>query len=451
MRKWTFWLFSLFILFSAALLVLLHLGNQVVRISGYPVEHQLMIGGGMTHAQLADAEILCSGHFAPESSLFNWTSTVEMSFNSYVYKGVVRNIRTFNVDHYWKGSGPSVLDVARFNAPPLIVDYFSTYDSSNDRRFLLALKKDTTGSPAYQLVDIMNSWLSLPEHALENSVTTSPDKITEAACVDVLESYATYKPPAEPPGHYELEVGKFEMLYQALDTLKNFGTNDEKTIQALEAIYTNPNLSSATMVAHNYAFEALNKIDPTEASKFGMGLFEAGSLNDYDRERFISEVFQNNPLQSYQLAVKLDGSGSLSTKDRLFFARNLGRAITAKTYSQLDPAFIEKMIDGDDEAEHHACDAFFEMRGDPRAVPWLGKFLYNSNPEIQFRAMDGLFYDFIPKEGKDKDFARPDSRQIHRHMDRDHLHGLPYPEEVVGTYKAWVKTWIEQHPEYALP
>jgi hypothetical protein len=65
--------------------------------------------------------------------------------------------------------------------------------------------------------------------------------------------------------------------------------------------------------------------------------------------------------------------------------------------------------------------------------------------------MDGLFYDFIQKEGKDKDFTRPDSSQIHRHIDHDHRHGLPYSEEVVGPYKAWVKTWLEQHPEDAIP
>jgi hypothetical protein len=364
---------------------------------------------------------------------------------------VVRTIHTFNVDHYWKGSGPSALDVARFNAPPLIVDYFDTYDSANNKRFLLALKKDTTGSAAYQLVDIMNSWLSLPNNALENTPASSPEKTIEAACVDILESYATYTPPAESPGQYSLETGQFEMLYQALDTLKSFGTNDEKTIQALEAIYTNPNLSSGIRVAHDYSFEALNKINPTEASKFGMGLFEAGSLSDYDRERFISEVFQNDPLQSYQLAVKLDASGSLSAKDRLFFARNLGRAIKVDTYSQLDPTFIEKMIEGDDEAEHHACDAFFEMRGDPRAVAWLGKFLYSSDPTIQFRAMDGLYYDFAQKEKTEKNLPRPDSRQIDWHIGPDHHRDLPYPEEIVGPYKTWVKAWIEQHPEYALP
>jgi hypothetical protein len=448
MRKWTFWLFSLFILFAATLLVLLHLGNQVVRISGHPVEHELMIYGGITRAQLADTEILCSGHFAPESG---GTSTVDMTINSYTYRGVVRNIHPFHIDHYWKGSGPSALDVARFNAPPLIVDYFDTYDSGNNRRFLLALKKDTTGSSAYQLVDIMNSWLSLPNNALENITTSSPEKIIESACVDALKSYATYTPPAESPGQYSLETGQFEMLYQALDTLKTFGTSDEKTIQALEAIYTNPNLSSAIMVAHNYAFEALNKINPTEASKFGMGLYDAGSLNDYDRERFISEIFQNDPMQSYQLAVKLDASGSLSEKDRLFFARNLGRVIKVETYSQLDPAFIEKMIEGDDVAEHQACDAFSQMRGDPRAVAWLGKSLYSSDPTIQFRAMNGLSSYFAQSEKTEKALPRPDSRQIDRHMGPDHHPDVPLPEEIVGPYKTRVKTWIEQHSEYALP
>ena len=182
-------------------------------------------------------------------------STVAMTIDSYTYPAVERKIGPFTVDHYWQGNGPAVLDIARFNAPPLIGDYFDTYDSAHDKRFLLALKKDTTGSPAYQLVDIMNSWLCLPEHALENTVTTSPEKVIEAACVDVLESYATYTPPpGEKPGDYYMEQGQFEMLYQALDTLKSFGTNNEKTVQALEAIYTNEHLSSGMIVAHNYAF-----------------------------------------------------------------------------------------------------------------------------------------------------------------------------------------------------
>ena len=73
--------------------------QQVVRTSGHPVEGQWMIYGGMTRARLADAEILCSGHFAPGAAPTNRASTVDMTIGSYTYKGVVRKIHPFLVEH----------------------------------------------------------------------------------------------------------------------------------------------------------------------------------------------------------------------------------------------------------------------------------------------------------------------------------------------------------------
>ncbi len=427
--------------------VLLSLGNRVVRFDGHPLPHQLWVYGGLTRAQLADAEIVCSGHFAPATS---GADTVSLTIDSYTYTGVARTTRPFAVDHYWKGNGPATLDVVRFESLPLVSDYLGTYDPANSKRFLLALKKDTTGSPAWQLTDIMNAWVGLPDSALANAGGLSPERAIESGCVNALESYATYKPPAEPPGQYGLEQNNYEMLYQALATLKNFGTNDPRTVAALKAIYTNPNLSMAIMVAHREAFEDLAQIDPAQAAQFGMDQFNAGTLSARDRDEFVFSLFHRDPMGGYRLAVQLDAAGKLSPADRHSFAHNLGRAITKDTYAQMDPGFIERMIAGDNEAEHHVCDAFSEMR-DPRGVPWLGKFLDSLDPSIQFRAMDGLYYPFMQREGADKGVPRPDSRQIFQHVDHEHRHGLPYPDAVTAPYKAWVRNWMTQHPEYALP
>ncbi len=439
------------------------LNAPVGYVSGRPLPHQLMIWRGITPAQLNEAEILCSGHFVSNTGQSHRTTTVDLtvdewtgvsrlpsndpndpSSSSYTYKGVDRRLDTFVIDRYWKGAGPSEIQIAVFTNPPLIGD---TSIYWKDKRLMLALKKDVTGSGGYQLADLMSSWLLLPDQALASPGTTVPERIVERAAVEALESYATYVAPAEPPNQHELEEDQSMMLERGLETLQAAGTNDSRTIEALKIIFLNNHLPLGGVWAHSTAFDELFKIDPAQACAFGLDLYKNGKLDDGERCQFIEALGKVDPIQACQLGAEVYAAGPPSARDRQAFRYSLALAIKPATFGLLDPKYIEQVLNGDHESEIAICDAFeqFATRdNDTRAVPWLGRFLTSKFPPIQYRAMGALRYVNMRHGGKPSDLATP----LNPHNSIPQVG--PYPQDIIGPYQAWVQAWIEQNPQDAI-
>ncbi len=398
MRRGIFWLF-LGLLFLVALWFLIELNQPPKWVSTHPVAHQLW-GQGITRTELNDAEFLCSGHFDPDWHRPNWLiNSVSMTINGYTYTGVDKKLYAFHVDHYWKGSGAAVIDVALFSDPPFFVNVFAPYGDINTGRLLLALKKDTTGSPACQLTGIIDSWLPLPDQALANETDAAPDKIVEDSVVSMVNAFADSPPPVA-QGRDEPDYQKLDVLDQPLSTAASFGLSDDRAVQALDKIIENPTLHSR----HDEAFAALVHVDLAHAL-------------------------------GWKHACDLYLTGTLSQNDRYSLARELSSVINADSLARIDPAQLLALIQKDPLAQHQMAYAFWQIR-DPRVIPWLGGLLSSNDRGTQFMSIDRLICYFgagkrDPAQGRSYD--------------------PPYPEEVLAPYKTWVALWVQQHPEYALP
>jgi len=364
--SWRFWLKV-----SVALLALFWLAQWsvpkqyggLVNVWGEP---------GMSPEVLNDAEILCSGHFSPHWQPFRWCWDVQLKPEAagFTYGRTIqarRKIIPFIVDHYWKGTGPLEIDVALFE--PSERFWGDSWLLPAKENLLVALKKDTTGSGAYQLVNQVNSWLVISGSTQEKKKmdSTSPDKVVEAFALDYLEDYA-----AGPEAQRMIKLsapltidsisgtgGTFEMqngtiLQQALATIKNFSVNDEKTIALLEKFMSVPGSP-----AKGGAFSALIKIDPVLSWKEGFALYEAKSLDPYTFSRVIPVVIRPEYL------------------------------------SQIDPAQIQELLESNPGMARDIARAFWQMSDhqtkDPRAIPWLGKCLSNPDVEVQYFGMMGLY------------------------------------------------------------
>jgi len=209
---------------------------------------------GMSPDMLNDTDVLCSGHFSQSWQPFRWCWNVQLKVGEPQFQRTVRarrKIIPFLVDHYWKGNGPREIDIALFE--PSEGFWARGWQLPAQENLLVALKKDSTGSSAYQFVNQGTSWLVIAANAKENSADSSPDKVIESHTYDYLERYAA-GPEAQRPVMFSdpltidsiaglsktLEMNNVSVVRQALATARNFRMEDENTIALLKQMLAAP-------------------------------------------------------------------------------------------------------------------------------------------------------------------------------------------------------------------
>jgi hypothetical protein len=209
---------------------------------------------GMSPQMLNATEILCSGHFSQSWQPFRWCWNVQIKVGEPQYQRTVRarrKIIPFLVDHYWKGSGPHEIEIALFE--PSERFWSRGWDLPAQENLLVALKKDETGSDAYQFVNQTNSWLVIAADAKADTADTSPDKTIEAYTYDYLQRYEA-GPEAQRPVMFSnpltidsiaglsktLEMNNVSVVRQALATARNFRMEDENTVTLLKQMLAAP-------------------------------------------------------------------------------------------------------------------------------------------------------------------------------------------------------------------
>jgi hypothetical protein len=209
---------------------------------------------GMSPAVLNDTEVLCSGHFSPSWQPFRWCWNVQLKVGEDRYQRSVRarrKIIPFLVDHYWKGNGPHEIEIALFE--PSEGFWAHGWQLPAQENLLVALKKDATGSSAYQFVNQENSWLVIAANAKEDIADPSPDKVIESLTYDYLQRYAA-GPEARRPvmlwapltidsiagWSKTLEMNNVSVVRQALATARNFRMEDDNTVALLKQMLAAP-------------------------------------------------------------------------------------------------------------------------------------------------------------------------------------------------------------------
>ncbi len=209
---------------------------------------------GMSPDMLDDTEILCSGHFSQSWQPFRWCWNVQLQVGEPRYQRTVRARRKlipFLVDHYWKGNGPREIDIALFE--PSEGFWARGWQLPAQENLLVALKRDTTGSGAYQFVNQGNSWLVIAANAKEASADAGPDKVIESYTYDYLQRYAA-GPEAQRPVMLSdpltidsiagvsktLEMNNVSVVQQALATARNFRMEDADTLALLKQMLAAP-------------------------------------------------------------------------------------------------------------------------------------------------------------------------------------------------------------------
>ena len=91
------------------------------------------------------------------------------------------------MDHYWKGNGPAEIEIALFQPAEGAWGWSWMFPAKED--LLLALKKDATGSGAYQLVNQTNSWLVIRGGSEPKTAEVPPEKEIARVADDYLAAY----------------------------------------------------------------------------------------------------------------------------------------------------------------------------------------------------------------------------------------------------------------------
>jgi len=383
---------------------------------------------GMSPAVLDNAEVLCSGHFSRYWQPFRWCWRVELKSEAAGFASgrtvkARRKIIPFIVDHYWKGTGPQEIEVALFE--PSENYWGDSWLLPSQENLLVALKKDTTGSNAYQLVNQVNSWLVLNTAAMEIPAQTIPEEVIKMSAFNYLKSYAAGDED-EPMvkmsaplvidslsgigGTYEVQ--NISLAKQALATVKNFRMNDAKTLAVLTELLGTPEsrsrvhnikvgdsaMPTTATPLHDDALAALAKIDPVLGWKTAFNLYETKSIQYYTFSKIIPEV------------------------------------INPRYLSQIDPEQIRKLLNGEPLLAREIARSFSQMSNrqikDPGAVPWLGECLTNADVEVQYFGMMGL-YEVC---GKKEKFPTAFLAKFKIH-----------PQKYLAPYQAW---WAEHRAEY---
>ncbi len=169
------------------------------------------------------------------------------------------------------------------------------------------------------------------------------------------------------------EIHNVGMAKQALATVKNFHLNGEKAITLLVALLGSPESATQTQSinggtvsmansgspVHGEVFATLVELDPVLSWKIGFDLYQTKSLEPY------------------------------------YFSKAIQKVITPEYLSQIDPAQIQKLLKSNPGLAKDIARAFWQMSDhqtkDPRAIPWLGECLSNSDVEVQYFGMMGLY------------------------------------------------------------
>jgi hypothetical protein len=209
---------------------------------------------GMSPEMLDDTEILCSGHFSQSWQPFRWCWNVTLKAGDPRFPQTVRarrKIIPFLVDQYWKGAGPAEIEVALFEPSERFWD--NAWQLPAQENLLVALKKDETGSGAWQFVNQSNSWLVIAAGANPVITGAGPDKVIESRTYDYLQRYAT-GPEAQRPVLLSdplaidsiaglsktLEINNVTVVRQALSTARNFRMEDASTVALLKQMLAAP-------------------------------------------------------------------------------------------------------------------------------------------------------------------------------------------------------------------
>jgi hypothetical protein len=209
---------------------------------------------GMSPDMLDDTEILCVGHFSQSWQPFRWCWNVQLKVGDPRFERTVRarrKIIPFLVDHYWKGNGPRKIDIALFE--PSEGFWANGWQLPAQENLLVALKRDVTGSSAYQFVNQGNSWLVIAADSKETVASSGPDKVIESYTSDYLQRYAA-GPEAQRPIMLSapltidsvaglsktLEMNNVSVVRQALATARNFRMENDNTVALLKQMLAAP-------------------------------------------------------------------------------------------------------------------------------------------------------------------------------------------------------------------
>ena len=317
---------------------------------------------GLSPAILDQATVVCCGRFSQMWRPFTGTSSVSIPCDQYRVVGGLRKIVPFYVEHYWRGQGPGVLQVAVVQ--PTEFSYGHTWFFPGKEKLLVALKPDDTGSSALRLVDQRFSWLVLRgETAADPSPATAGDEVVHAAR-DYLAAYAQGTEEIDPVTLMEpVRIGALMpgqvsddnnfVIAQTLATLGQFRDNDAKTIALIKS-YLTPAMSPPI---YEEAIHALIQIDP---------------------------------IGGWNLAYDLYESPSLSTQDSYLISIELPAGITDKTIGQLDPARIQKLMQAGPRIEEDISRALEKIKS-PNLIPYYEKFLSEPDEKIQYSGMGAIY------------------------------------------------------------
>lgn len=311
---------------------------------------------GLGPEALEQSEILCSGHFSSGWFSLPWTHKVKLNsdpLESPIERSTPakRRVVQFFVDHYWKGKGPQKIDVALFE--PSGLNWGDAWEIPSKKNLLLALKKDTTGSGGFQLVNQTNSWLVVENSSQRFAIAMNPRETIEAFARDELVALA-----ADPKTRgWTVDGRDYKRFQQAAGTLGKFRAGGTAVTAALETYISNP-----TSPLQRKAFITLTKVDPVRAWKVGRLLYQSKVL------------------------------------DAQIYGFVFPEVITPEMFSKIDPKELQALFDGDPLLAKGISDAFRNMK-DPRAVPWLARCLDYPNVTVQYHGMSGLYEVFGKKEG----------------------------------------------------
>ncbi len=321
---------------------------------------------GLSPEILDQATIVCSGHFSQTWQPYPSISTAEIAWtirpgDDRAVKGL-RKIVSFNVDHYWRGNGPSTLQVAMVQ--PTEFAYGPTWFFPGKEKLLLALKPDNSGSGALQLVNQPHSWLVLRNETTTDPAPATPQDEVIHAARDYLAGYATGTEEKDPitlmepvrlgsliPGQQTTDSNF--VIGQTLATLGQFRVHDARIIALLKS-YLTPTLSPPT---YEEVIQALIQIDPIGGWNYVYDLYQSPTLTQQD---------------SYLISFELPPG------------------ITKDTISQLDPARIQKLIRAGPHIRRDVAHALQQIES-PALIPYYEQFLSDPDEMVQYSGMWGIY------------------------------------------------------------
>jgi hypothetical protein len=410
---------------------------------------------GMSPAMLDDTEILCSGHFSQYWQPFRWCWNVKLNVGEPRFERSVRarrKIIPFLVDHYWKGSGPREIDIALFE--PSERYWGNAWQLPAQENLLLALKKDATGSEAYQLVNQGNSWLVIATDSKADVAESSADKVIEAYTYDYLQHYAA-GPEAQRPVMLSdpltidsiaglsktLEINNISVVGQALATAKNFRMDDEKTVALLKQMLAAPETNSI-----NQKSAGLGTVMWTSGSPVRQAVLATLMKLSPDSSDLLAWLnnYNSRPVPGPAIPGKFAGIGDEYSN----FPWELSKAIEdCDSLEKMMPLITGALASPNSRMREEVACALMQRQEKDNGGYQLGnqlgnqffpimvKLLNDPDPKVQAAAMGCIF--FMSGEIK----KRPPQREIEIYATFVHQQNPDLFQTQLGQYKAW---WEKQ-------